>query len=338
MMAKRRSSIVCTLLLGAGLLSGSLAGEADASSAANGHLAWHLASSVSNGRIAYTKSWPVDGEHGTDVFSVRPDGTGDKRLTRSHDATNAMWSPSGGRIAFERPDTVWVMKADGSGKQRLTDGELVGWRPTGGRVLVFRQPDAPGADPTFLLHTIGTGAEEQLPIDLPLVAGPLQPPYKDYSEWDHVGSPTLSPDGEHLAIMLSRYDDDYGYGYFFSSVFTVRLDGTELTRLPRYTDNWEIADWSPNGNQLLYWGEEPRASCASWVKSFRLDGTPGSVDIQGHCAKPDPAWSPDGKRIVFASGRSDTIQVARKDGSHNRPVIRQQRGVYRGHPDWRAGK
>jgi hypothetical protein len=55
---KRGLSIVSTMLMGAALLSGSLAGKADASSAPTRH----ATSGVTNGRIVYTKSWTVDGE------------------------------------------------------------------------------------------------------------------------------------------------------------------------------------------------------------------------------------------------------------------------------------
>ena len=86
----------------------------------------------------------------------------------------------------------------------------------------------------------------------------------------------------------------------------------------------------------MYWVEEPRGYCASSLTSVRLDGTPGSVDIQKRCAHPHSAWSPDGRRIVFTSGRSDSLQIASKDGSRNRTVLRQVEGVYRSQPDWRA--
>lgn len=335
-MRRRAITAFLTMVVSAGVIPGAPVQEAGATSAATSAGATFPGS---NGRIAYVKEWYVRDQPGpdlrSDIFTVRPDGTGNKRLTFSRDSRTPMWSPSGGRVAFERPGGVWVMKADGSGKQRLTEGELVGWMPTGGRILVVRDAGQEGVDPTFVLHAVATGVEEQLPIDLPLVAG-LEPPYDDYSEWSYAAQPTLSPDGELLALMLWRYDDDYGYSYDFGSIFTVRLDGTDLTRLPKYSSNWGISDWSPGGGQLLYWGEEPRGYCASWVKSIRLDGTAGSVEIQKRCAAPHPAWSPDGRRIVFTSGRSDSLQIARKDGTHNRNVIRQKPDVYRTQPDWRA--
>ena len=173
---------------------------------------------------------------------MRPNGIGNKRLTFSHDARKPIWSPSGGRIAFQRAGAVWVMRSDGAGKEELTDGQLVGWLPTGGRVLVVRYADQPEVDPSWVVHVVATGAEEQLPIDLPLVDDP-DPPYPDYSEWKYATDPTLSPNGELLAVMLWRYDDDSssGYPYYFRSIFTVRLDGTELTRVPLYAHSWGVA-------------------------------------------------------------------------------------------------
>jgi Tol biopolymer transport system component len=331
----RGFSILCTLAVGSGLMSGSLVSEADATSSARA-TASHK--TVTNGRIVYTKRWRVDGADGTDIFSVRPDGKGGRRLTSSRAADNPKWSPNGSRIAFDQGGAVWVMKADGSGQEEVTSGDLVGWMPTGGRVLVVRWADTAGVDPTFLLHTVATGEEDELPIDLPLVAGPLEPPYDDYDEWDGVGDPVLAPDGEHLALMLYRTDyGDDGYDWNFSSIFTVRLDGTDLTRVPKYTYAWSISDWSPNSQQLLRWGEEPRADCVSSVRSIHLDGNSGSVSISTRCPQPGAAWSPDGRKIVFTSGGTGSLKIARKNGTHVVDVIPQRTGVYRSQPDWRAG-
>ena len=228
------------------------------------------------------------------------------------------------------------MDSDGSDQRLLTDGYLVDWLPAGDRVLVARGLGADGVDPTWVLHTLATGEEEELVIDLPLVPD-LDDTYEDYSEWSSAGSPVLSPDGQTLALMLYRYDDgDDGLGYDFASVFTVGLDGTGLTRVPKYTYAWDISAWSPNGQQLLYWAEEPRGYCASSIRSLRLDGSSGAVDIDRRCAQSNPTWSPDGRKILFISGRSNSLQIASKDGKRNRNVIPQVDGVYRTDPDWRA--
>jgi TolB protein len=95
--------------------------------------------------IAFSRSDdPIYGGRGTtlrhDIFVVRPDGTGLRRLTR-HAGANfwPAWSPDGKRIVFgsDRKHTdlmdIYVMNANGSGQKRLTkgtvDNESPDWQP-----------------------------------------------------------------------------------------------------------------------------------------------------------------------------------------------------------------
>src|SRR5438477_3379752 len=81
----------------------------------------HAAFPGQNGKIAAT---------GFDSFSdgihtLNPDGTGDTWLTPDDSTTsNPAWSADGTKIAFDRLGTnrdVWVMNADGSKPQPLTN-------------------------------------------------------------------------------------------------------------------------------------------------------------------------------------------------------------------------
>jgi Tol biopolymer transport system component len=95
------------------------------------------------GREAQYAAWSPAGDRiaftyfeagGFDLFTIRPDGSGLRRLTRDGAGGEnnwAMWSPDGNKIAWGRGESVWVMNADGSGKRMVTDaGGVPGaWGP-----------------------------------------------------------------------------------------------------------------------------------------------------------------------------------------------------------------
>jgi TolB protein len=94
------------------------------------------------------------------IFRVRIDGTGLERLTPfSLNASDPDWSPNGQKIAFDSGDAggrtggggnIYVMRADGSGRTKLTDRPQLGrgepfdlaqnpvWSPSGTRIMFTR--------------------------------------------------------------------------------------------------------------------------------------------------------------------------------------------------------
>jgi Tol biopolymer transport system component len=106
-------------------------------------------------------SWSPDGTRiaalrGGDVWVVPVDGSSAGNLTHSDEPdSDAMWSPDGRRLAFTRQtirpqagqpyyEDIWVMNADGTGPQRLTESSQAAdyagaraprWSPDGKRIL-----------------------------------------------------------------------------------------------------------------------------------------------------------------------------------------------------------
>ena len=69
-------------------------------------------------------------------------GTGD-------DPDSPSWSPGGARIAYARDGDIFVIDADGTDRQRLTDSGLAGWAPawspTGDRIVWAKEQRSGGA-------------------------------------------------------------------------------------------------------------------------------------------------------------------------------------------------
>jgi Tol biopolymer transport system component len=80
------------------------------------------------------------------IHVMNSDGTGDRRFTESTATGNPAWSPDGSKIAFEAAhqgnDEIFVMNADGSGLERLTDDPRFdlypSWSPDGSRIAFSR--------------------------------------------------------------------------------------------------------------------------------------------------------------------------------------------------------
>jgi Tol biopolymer transport system component len=93
--------------------------------------------------IAFTSASPDTGIR--EIWAVRPDGRGLRRLDRSTDASGAAWSPRGSRLAYvaDEPGTTpgqgmrGLFVTDGSGLQEIAHGvtSRPAWNPYGSEIL-----------------------------------------------------------------------------------------------------------------------------------------------------------------------------------------------------------
>ena len=114
--------------------------------------------------------------------------------------------------------------------------------------------------------------------------------------------PDWSPDGKRILFERDFSLDDIdgfdcgldGYGYV-PNVYVMNADGTELRRL-RPVDLWDSDGepaWSPDGQFVAF------SKLSGGVFVIRADGTSGQQQVATNYPELSPAWSADGKSLLF---------------------------------------
>ena len=233
------------------------------------------------------------------VYVANADGTGVRRLVkpahRLEESASPAWSPDGRLIAFAstraaagNPE-IYVARPDGTGLRRLThtagDAHVLGddgmpnWSRDGKQIVFTSNRTGGGA--IWVMRADGTGERKV---------------------YDHKGSdafdPKFSPDGRRIAF--SRL------GLGTTEVWIVGRDGRGARRVTAGgRPTWLPVRPSRAGSSVsegLIAFARTTGTGASALYVVRPDGT-GLRKISTAPVDLQPAWTPDGKRIVFASSR-----------------------------------
>ncbi len=202
-------------------------------------------------------------------------------------------------------DYLYLWNAGHPGVRPLTHGHArvggAAWSPDGKRMVFVRAATRTNLSSLWTVRADGSGPRR-------LTVGGIDL------------EPSWSRDGRAIAFVRI---DPKGYQ---SGIWLVRPDGGGLHRILVGLKNVTEPVWSPDGGRLLV--EDGRA-----IYGVRPDGGGRrriavlSADATGAMEDPQPAWSPDGRWIVFCQlrrsvvGRSD-LWLVRPDGTGLRRLTR----------------
>jgi dipeptidyl aminopeptidase/acylaminoacyl peptidase len=254
----------------------------------------------------------------------------------------------GGVIVFssnrDGNEEIYVMNADGSGQQRLTNNpaydHLPNWSPDGERIVFTADRDADfetyvmdadggnprslggggwsiwstdGSQIAFMVSSDGDSEIFVMPApqDGASVGGdPRRLTSNDSHDWE----PAWSPDGSQIAFVSDRDGN--------AEIYIMDADGSDQRRLTdNQTDEWHPA-WSPDGAQIAFMSDRndpdpigcrPDCNYDLFVLTLgeSLQGPDsGWQQVTDHVASDHhPAWSPDGSRLAFYSSRDGDAEI-----------------------------
>jgi Tol biopolymer transport system component len=246
--------------------------------------------------IAYDNLNQLAGE----IRIITADGRRNERIVSSPVVHGPVWSPDGGRIAYEQfvplipvgpgfygENHIMVANRDGSETRPITAGSAYSpsWSPDGTR-LVYEN-----ANGIYVAPVDGAAVPTRIsPLGVLAVL------------------PVWAPTGDRIAFIAQTASETASLSIEYP-IYVATADGKTVRKIGAASIAWGLS-WSPDGRRIVY-----AANGLSLV-----DVATGRVRRLVSGKAYAPQWSPDGRDIAFL--RDDALMVVRSNGSSLRTIAR----------------
>ncbi|MCL4472413.1 MAG: hypothetical protein M1455_00525 [Actinobacteria bacterium] len=223
---------------------------------------------------------------------------------------------------------IFVMNADGTNRVNVNSSARLDHEPSwspGGSMIAFKGEASEGGD-IWVMNADGSG-QTNLTDGVP------------FGSKSGYGKPIAwSPQGDRIA-----FSNEGNWWEGGSRIYVMNADGSGLTLLAGALSGNNFGPaWSPNGSKILFTNRPDCCSEDIYVMNANGSGLTNLTDNPAADATggedKDPAWSPDGSKIVFTSNRDDfyggDIYVMNADGSNPINLTPGLTSGYDGEPAW----